>query len=409
MVLKGDGSFLGSRSTEHPDDQCSCSEDRKDRGHDGEQRNHRHESNSDRAGADGDPEECGAEAMTPRESSSRAAHRPVYAPSSLWEERRVGINSSWEPEHRVVDRGIDDLLVGAYDLHVHAGPDRRPRRFDTLQLVDGYVRAGFAGVVVKDHFLPTPGRAHAVKRLYPNFSCYSTLALNATVGGLNPDAVEAALESGVQWVFMPTVSAAFFRTAEGHGPTGRPHDDLTILDENGRVTAAAIEIIDLLAGKDVVLASGHLSPVESLALFRVARERGVERMIVTHGTINFVRMPIDIQRDIVALGGVIEHAYVSCCLKPVVSLEEIWHEIGQVGIDRCYVASDLGQPHNPAPMVGWRAAVGGLLALGATEREVRTLIADVPARIVAGLPRYSGTWIPDGWDPSPQPLANSPA
>jgi hypothetical protein len=317
----------------------------------------------------------------------------------------VDVDLSWSPEHPVVEDGVDELLVGAYDLHVHAGPDRRPRRFDTLQLVDGYVRAGFAGVVVKDHFLPTPGRAHAIKRLYPEFSCFSTLALNAPVGGLNPAAVESALERGVQWVFMPTVSATFFREAEGHAPTGRPNESITILDEAGRVTDAAMEIVDLLAGKDVVLASGHLSPIESLELFRVARARGVERMIVTHGTINFVRMPVDIQREIVALGGVIEHAYVSCCLKPVVPLAEIWSEIQAVGVDRCYVASDLGQPHNPSPMVGWRAAVGGLLALGASREDVRRLVADVPARIVDGLPRYAGTWMPEGWDASPRPLA----
>ena len=328
-------------------------------------------------------------------------------PSLVREEHSVAAGDSWTPPHDIVEEGVEELLQGAYDLHVHAGPDRRPRRYDTLDLVQRFVDAGFAGAVVKDHFLPTSGRAQAMKRLYPDFDCFSTIVLNGSVGGLNVTAVESALDSGVQWFFMPTVSARFFREAEGHGPPDRPNEDLVLTNDDGTLKDEVHEILEVLSGQDVVLASGHVSPEESVALFEEAQRREVSRNIVTHGTINFVRMPVEIQQRIAQLGGYIEHAYVSCCLAPTVGLDEIWSEMQAVGLSSCYLASDLGQPHNPAPITGWRAAVGGLLSLGATHDDIRTLVAEVPRRIIDGLPRYPGTWITDEWEPGDSPLAVS--
>lgn len=307
---------------------------------------------------------------------------------------------SWKPPHPVDPEGVDDLLAGAYDLHVHSGPDRRSRRLDALDLARSYQDAGLAGMVVKDHFLPTIGRAHVLNRVLPDFRCYSTAVLNASVGGLNPSAVEAALDAGVNWIIMPTVSAAAYRRYEGLEGTSRPGDDIGVLTEDGGLVDDALEVLDLLSGRDIVLASGHLAPAETLTLFREARARSIDRLVVTHASIGFLRMPIEIQREIAELGGVIEHAYVSCLFAadPVL-LAEIWEQIQQVGVDSCYLASDLGQVHNPPPLHGWRALLGGLRSLGASEKDLRTLVTRIPERVIDGLPRYTGTWIPDGWDP----------
>jgi hypothetical protein len=308
--------------------------------------------------------------------------------------------AGWRPPHPVAAEPVADLLQGAYDLHVHSGPDRRPRRYDALDLARRYAEAGLAGAVIKDHFLPTVGRAHVLNRILPDFRCLATCVLNASVGGLNPAAVEASLDAGVRVFIMPTVSAAYYRRYEArHGGSdpGGPH--LAVLDDDDRLGRPVLDVLAVLAGHDVVLASGHLGPRETLALFREAHRRGLRRLVVTHASIDFLRMPMDVQRDIARLGGMIEHAYVSCLFSRPVELAEMWWQIKELGVGSCYLASDLGQLHHPPPLDGWRAALGGLLALGATRQELRDLAVHNPAEFVAGIPRFAGAWIPQGWHP----------
>lgn len=306
------------------------------------------------------------------------------------------------PPHPIDDRSVDDLLEGAYDLHVHSGPDRRPRRYDALDLARAYSQAGFAGAVVKDHFLPTVGRAHTINRILPRFTAYSTIVLNGSVGGLNPVAVEAAVDAGVNWIIFPTVSNSAYRRYEGAPASpGRAYDDIAVHDEQGRLRPAVLEILEVLAGRDIVLASGHLTPEETLDVFTAASERRIARLVVTHASIAFSRMPIELQKRIASLGGVIEHAYVSCLFREPVPLAAIWDQMQQVGLSSSYLASDLGQQHQPPPLDGWRAALGGLRALGATDDQIRQLIVETPRSLVADLPRFSGTWIPEGWQPAP--------
>jgi hypothetical protein len=310
-------------------------------------------------------------------------------------------SGTWVPPHPVSQDDVTDLLHGAYDLHVHSGPDRRPRRYDALDLIRDYAAAGMAGAVVKDHFLPTVGRAHLLNRLLPGFRSFSTCVMNASIGGLNPAAVESAVDAGVRYFIMPTVSAAHYRRYEGHPSTDTgAWPDITVLDDGDRLTRATSAVLDVLEGHDVVLASGHLSPHETRVLFREAHRRGLRRLVVTHASIDFIDMPMDIQREVARLGAVIEHAYVSTLFIRPVGLDRMWHQMRELGLGSCYLASDLGQPHNPPPIEGWRAALGGLLALGATERDVRRLVHHTPGGVVDGLPKFAGSWIPDGWTPA---------
>src|SRR6056297_1923594 len=89
------------------------------------------------------------------------------------------------------------FLQGAYDLHVHCSPDVVPRIQDVYDLAAAASAAAMAGVGLKDHTTSTVGRCHTLNRLYPTGPrFYSSIALNPPVGGLNPSAVEAALQSG---------------------------------------------------------------------------------------------------------------------------------------------------------------------------------------------------------------------
>jgi len=103
--------------------------------------------------------------------------------------------------------GEIDLIRGGIDLHVHAAPDAHDRKTDCLELVQKARECGMAGVLIKDHVTLTSDRAYILNKIHPDFKVYGSLVLNYTVGGLNPTAVEGAVQLGCRVVFMPTYCA----------------------------------------------------------------------------------------------------------------------------------------------------------------------------------------------------------
>jgi len=94
-------------------------------------------------------------------------------------------------------------LQGGYDLQVHVAPDVIERRIDDLDLSKEFLAHGLRGFVLKPHYFPTAERAKVVSRAVPGISAYGAIALNHSVGGLNPVAMELADRSGCKIVWMP--------------------------------------------------------------------------------------------------------------------------------------------------------------------------------------------------------------
>src|SRR5882757_4214781 len=105
---------------------------------------------------------------------------------------------------------VAELLVGAIDLHCHSGPAAMPRILDHHEELLDAGAAGFRAVLYKDHFYP--GMAHAIilEKMFPetNVKLFSGVALNNASGGINPHAVNHAVNIGAKIVWLPTLSAA---------------------------------------------------------------------------------------------------------------------------------------------------------------------------------------------------------
>src|SRR5213592_403677 len=101
-----------------------------------------------------------------------------------------------------------EAVRGGYDLQVHVAPDVIERRTDDVDLAKDFLARGLRGFVLKSHYVPTAERAKVVARAVPGIVSYGAIALNHSVGGLNPVAVEIEGRSGNKIVWMPTVDAA---------------------------------------------------------------------------------------------------------------------------------------------------------------------------------------------------------
>ena len=154
--------------------------------------------------------------------------------------------------------------------------------------------------------------------------------------------------------------------------------------EPGELRREVHEILKMIAEADAVLASGHLPPASIIAVFEAARDAGVRRMIVNHP--NFViEASKDEVRTMVELGAVIEH---SLCMYDEESsfcnwrIDTLVDWIRWVGPEHSSLGSDLGQANNPFPVDSFHKICSRLIEAGMTEREVRSIVADNPARLV---------------------------
>ena len=270
---------------------------------------------------------------------------------------------------------VDEILRGSYDLHVHAGPDAtQARRLDAMEAARHVYEAEMGGFVLKSHDYPTAPLTYALERMYPGLIVAGSLVLNRQVGGLNSHAVRTSARLGARIVWMPTYCARFYRSSRGED------GGIGILDPRGDLLPEVHDILDVVAESGLALASGHLSPSETLALFRAAKKRGCERLIVTH--------PAGVATDdelheMTRLGAFVEYTWLSCL--PAgggTAPAEIAAAVRRLGVDRCIVTTDLGQWMNPPAAEGMRMAIAALLDAGLEPEEVSTLVKSNPARLL---------------------------
>ena len=87
---------------------------------------------------------------------------------------------------------MKDLLKGAYDLHIHCGPDVVPRSVTGLEMARRAAACGMAGFALKAHYGCTCQEAALINELVPECHAVGTLTMNSSTGGISPMAVETA-------------------------------------------------------------------------------------------------------------------------------------------------------------------------------------------------------------------------
>ena len=270
---------------------------------------------------------------------------------------------------------IAEILKGSFDLHVHASPDAaQDRRLDALETARQAYEAEMAGFVLKSHEYPTAPLAYALGRMYPGLNVAGAIALNKSVGGINPDAVEVSAKLGARVVWMPSFDADAWLTRAGIGP------GITIVDEHGQLYPAVRDVLDLIREHDMILASGHVSPIEAIALFKTAKEIGITRMIATHPT-NVAT--IEQQHEMASLGAYLEHTFLaSMPARATESVDDLVASLTTLGMDRCVVTTDFGQWMNPPAAEGMRMAIAALLGAGVVADQVSAVVKRNPLQLI---------------------------
>ncbi|HUL23797.1 MAG TPA: DUF6282 family protein [Thermodesulfobacteriota bacterium] len=296
-----------------------------------------------------------------------------------------------------------------FDLHVHVGPELLSRRY-TVETLAEEAQREFFGFAAKNHFQPTTAWTSRISHHYP-IPMMGSITLNKGVGGINPEAVRAALSGlkadplqmergkGRFIVWMPTIhaeahlvhnrrkdilsdwgcSVEYQRTyAEGEG--------LTVRDprNKNRISRETREVLKIVASEDLILATGHLSSGEVDMLVKEALTIGVKRIILTHPFYQATDMPIEKQVELSQLRGVfIELAYANLSFDKI-PIETYAELIRAAGAHRVILSSDLGQPNSEPVGSGWKNYRKLLAEQGISEKEMAQMSVENPHQLASG-------------------------
>ncbi len=293
------------------------------------------------------------------------------------------------------------LVQGGFDPHVHVAPDFVQRRITDLELAERFAQLGLAGFGLKSHYTATAERAAVVSAAVPQVRALGTITLNHAVGGLNATAVEVAAREGARIVWLPTVSSVNeFGEVEAADPDGRvpvwvrfelelrnagvcPRP-VPVIAGGGAVLPELVNVLEVIARHDLVLATGHLARPEILPVVDAAVAAGVGTIVVTHPEFPSQGIPAAEQRLLAERGALMERAFTTPYTGKC-TWEAVFEATRAVGADHTVWGSDLGQVFNPPVEDGLALMADQFLQAGFSEDEVRIMAVENTRRL-AGVP-----------------------
>lgn len=247
----------------------------------------------------------------------------------------------------------DELLKDVCDIHLHCRPDSRERSVDEFGFMKDAMAAGYRAVMFKSNDFSCHDRAYIIRQALPGAECFGSFCMNRVHGDrVNVFAAQKAVETSgglCRCIWMPTLDAAYQYQSEGRKEKGIP-----VLDDNGQVLPEVVKVMEICAEADIIFATGHSSPDESITLVRKAHEVGVKRIVVTHANSSIWTMTPDQIKRCINLGAYIEYCYLPCLWgegtkMPQYQRQSIEEFASMVRIDptRSFISTDLGQAVMP--------------------------------------------------------------
>jgi hypothetical protein len=234
-------------------------------------------------------------------------------------------------------------LNGAFDFHVHQGPDSTKRVIDADDLARLAKSMGMRGMVLKNKSAETAALAYMVRKEVPGIELFGGITQDLAIGGINLEAVKhmVAMEGGYgRVVWLPTTDS---ENGVKREKGTRPFVPVT---KDGQLLPGVIELIDWIAQHpDVVLETGHISAEEGVLVVHVAHQRGVKHIVVTHAMLPLVGMTIPQMQAAANDGAYIEFTYSAILGDPSpIPVADYVNAIHTVGAEHCIMATDFGRP-----------------------------------------------------------------
>ena len=271
-----------------------------------------------------------------------------------------------------------ELLKGIIDIHIHTNPDTRLRRFNDIELAQEAASVEAKAIVIKSHLVPTMDRASIAEFVVPKIRVFGGVVLNSYVGGINPAAVDVAIKMGAKIIWLPTSESEHEKKMQGKS------GGIACVADNKPIPALS-EVLKIIAENDVVLATGHLSPKESLIVVEEAKKLGVKKILINHPEWWSIAMTIDTQKELAQYGVFFERCYAT---RPpgdkdyTKNFATNLEAINQLGYESTVLATDGGQTENPMWSDEWVEIIEFMINAGISQNNLDKMTKENPAKLL---------------------------
>lgn len=282
----------------------------------------------------------------------------------------------------------DDMLKGICDIHLHAAPDSKARLKNELEFTQDAKNAGYKALLFKSNDFSCHDRAYLIREMLPGFEVFGSLCMNRVHGDkVNVFAAQKAVRTTgnlCRCIWMPTQDAVYQNLRYHNKREGVP-----VLDDNGKVLPEVVRVMKICAEVDIIFATGHSSPEESIVMARKAKDVGLRKFVVTHANSGIWRMTYDQIKQCIELGAWIEYSYITNLWGPGTGLpdfsrmsDETFADFARINPERSFVTTDLGQPGMPHPIEGMRRCIKTLHFNGLSKKQIELLVKDNPCKLL---------------------------
>lgn len=316
-----------------------------------------------------------------------------------------------------------ELLRGAIDIHVHAGPHLKssPRRVDPFQVAEEAKAVGMRAIVYMDVFQNSAGTAWMVSRVVPGIDVFGGIILNTIYGGMNPRAVKTAIHygGGAKFVSFGAHSTYFMASREARLVDGKPVPFKELYPKfaeqelsrairiplEDSISPELEEILHLIADNPYIfLNTGHVSGEEALRLVDLAEQFGIKKVLVASLAVD--DLTFDQQREAARRGAFLERSFAQCVgtgsvprthyyvereymydthvtpPKNKLNPRGVGDQLRAIGPEHFILDTDYGVRSLPTPVEGMRQFIACLLDMEFSPDEILTMTTVNPARLL---------------------------
>lgn len=287
------------------------------------------------------------------------------------------------------------------DNHVHACPHINERRLDAIAAVREASSAGMAGIGLMDNFSNSAGIAALIKRnlsslgVDNDIDVFGGLIMEPAAGGISLSAARAALDygyskgDGARFISLPTHTTRHVAKLEGRKKSYI--ESCFGIDKQNKHNDPLPAILDLIAERDIVFNTGHLSEEETITVVDEAKSRGVERILVPANTFD-----INASKHLSDIGATLEFSFFSVSHATRVGLTHIDSEkhfiphsplnsiaeiINLLDKENIIISSDCGVDLLPPPVEGLRCFAASLFSSGIPLEDLSIMMKDNPVKL----------------------------
>lgn len=290
-----------------------------------------------------------------------------------------------------------ERLQGAVDSHVHCCPHINDRTVSVFDATRQAAAAGMKGLGLMDVFANGSGLAALAMRELGHLGVdvFGGIVLEPYVGGLSARVVATALDmgygpgTGARFVSLPCHHTKMVAEAEGRSPAYVA--SCLSIPESGPIPDPLPEIMELVASRDVVFNTGHVTGPECVRVVEEAARRGCRRILCPAsyydpptvselaGLGAFVEFAFFVMSHATQIGQTMidaeKHRFAA------VNLEAVAANIEAAGPANVVLSSDSGSYVLPPPVEALREWLVMVASTGVSEDDVRVMVADNPGRL----------------------------